>query len=58
MKSHITTCDHCGTALDTMIDFDDVTIEMAHKWVTADLCEQCLEELYSIVNDFVKKRSK
>ena len=49
-------CDHCGKVIDPMADFDDTTIEMAHKWTTADLCAECLEELYDIVLAFCKQK--
>ena len=35
MKDNKIYCDHCGKELDTMHDFDDTQIDMAHKWATA-----------------------
>lgn len=55
MTEHKIYCDHCGKELDTMRDFDDLQIEMAHKWITADLCVECLDELYKITREFCKK---
>lgn len=48
-------CDHCGKELDAMHDFDDLTIEMEHKWLVTDLCTECLDKLYDSVCDFCKK---
>ena len=48
-------CDHCGKELDTMHDFDDLTIEMEHKWLVTDLCAECLDKLYDSVYEFCKK---
>lgn len=48
-------CDHCGKELDTMRDFDDLTIEMNHKWLLTDLCAECLDKLYASVREFCKK---
>ena len=56
MKENKIYCDHCGKVLDTMTDFDDVQIEMAHKWTTADLCAECLDELYDIVCAFCERK--
>lgn len=54
MKEYNIYCDHCGKELDTMHDFDDLTIELDFKWTTADLCAECLDKLYDIVCDFLK----
>ena len=35
-----------------MHDFNDTQIDMAHKWTTADLCAECLDELYEVVCTF------
>ena len=48
-------CDHCGKELDTMRDFDNLTIEMNHKWLVTDLCSECLDKLYASVREFCKK---
>lgn len=45
-------CDHCGKELDEMRDFDNTQIDMAHKWTTADLCAECLDELYALICNF------
>ena len=55
MKEHNIYCDHCGKALDTMIDFDDLTIEMNYKWTTADLCAECFDKLYDRMCNFCKE---
>ena len=56
MKSNKIYCDHCGKELDTMHDFDDTQIDMAHKWTTADLCAECLNELYEVVCTFCEAK--
>lgn len=56
MKSNKIYCDHCGKEMDGMTDFDNTLIEMAHKWTTADLCAECLDELYEVVCAFCKKK--
>lgn len=45
-------CDHCGKELDTRKDYDDIEIEMNHKWQRVDICEDCFEQLWSIIDDF------
>ena len=55
-KNKFVYCDHCGKTLDAMVDFDETTIEMAHKWTTVDLCNECLDKLYDIVCDFCKQK--
>lgn len=56
MKDNKIYCDHCGKVLDTMTDFDDVQIEAAHKWTTADLCAECLDKLYDLVCAFCEAK--
>ena len=56
MKDNKIYCDHCGKELDTMHDFDDIQIDMAHKWTTADLCAECLDKLYDLVCDFCERK--
>ena len=56
MKENKIYCDHCGKELDTMRDFDDMQIEIAHKWTTTDLCVECLDKLYEIVRVFCKQK--
>ena len=48
-------CDHCRKVLDTMTDYTDITIELAHKTINADLCTDCFEKLDDIINEFFKK---
>lgn len=55
MRKEIIRCDHCGKELDIMKDFDDMTIELGYKWVECDLCDSCLEELYSKVYAFCNR---
>lgn len=45
-------CDHCGKELDTKTDYDDIEVEMNHKWQKIDLCEECFERLWSIIDTF------
>ena len=56
MVFHKIYCDHCGKELDTMKDFNDTQIDMAHKWCVVDLCSECLDELYDMVTEFCAKR--
>lgn len=58
MKNNVIYCDHCGIALDTMVDFDDTTVEMAHKYLVTDLCANCLNELYEIVSNFCTEKEQ
>jgi hypothetical protein len=53
-----TYCDHCGTELDKMTDYEDVEIEMAHKHQKVDLCVECFEELHCIIKLFCKQPIK
>ena len=56
MRDHNIYCDHCGKTLNTMIDFDDITIEIDCKWTTVDLCTECLDKLYDIVCNFCTRK--
>ena len=38
-----------------MHDYDDLQIEMGHKWFTVDLCTECFDELYVLVSGYCKK---
>ena len=49
-------CDHCGKELGIMHDYDDMQIDMAYKWITADLCAECLDKLYDLVCDFCERK--
>lgn len=51
-------CDHCGKQFETSMGYDDLTIEMGHKWTTADLCIECLDKLYDIVTEFCERQRK
>ena len=55
MTKHRIFCDHCGKEMDIMRDFDDLQIDMGHKWTTTDLCAECLDELYNLVCSFCKQ---
>lgn len=55
MKETKVYCGHCGKQLDVMRDFDDTTIELSHKWYTADLCAECLDSLYEMIVTFCSK---
>lgn len=50
-----TYCDHCGKALDEMSDYVDVTIEVAHKRKHTDLCVECFEKMFVVLDDFCNK---
>lgn len=56
MRETVMYCDHCGKDIDPMIDYEDIHINMDFKWINADLCIDCLDELYKLVSDFVKKK--
>ena len=56
MRDNKIYCDHCGKELHIMHDFDDIQIDMGHKWTTADLCAECLDKLYNLVCDFCKRK--
>ena len=58
MKEYKIYCDHCGKELDTMKDFDDTQIEMAHKWTTVDLCSECGDELWEVIDKFCTAHNK
>ncbi len=50
-------CDHCGKVLDTMIDYDDIIIDLSRSnWTTADLCAECLGKLFELVCDFCERK--
>lgn len=55
MKKVNTYCDHCGRVIDVMHDYDDLQIEMGHKWLIVDLCTECFDELYVLVSGYCKK---
>ena len=52
MKENKIYCDHCGKELDTKTDYDDIEIEMNHKWQKVDLCEDCFNQLWSMIDEF------
>ena len=54
MRETKTYCDHCGKALNEMIDYPDTEIEAKH-WFMCDLCAECINELDKIVAVFCKK---
>lgn len=56
MKENKIYCDRCGKEIDTMRDYDDLQIDMGHKWHNTDLCIECLDELYDIVLNFCKEQ--
>ena len=45
-------CDHCRKELDTKTDYYDIEIEMNHKWQRVDLCEDCFEKLWSVIDAY------
>ena len=49
-----TYCDHCGKVLDEMHDYPDTEIGVV-KFLKADLCNKCINELDNRVRRFVKK---
>ena len=57
MKENKIYCDHCGKEIDTMRDYDDLQIDMGHKWYNTDLCIECLDKLYDIVLNFCKNKT-
>ena len=56
MKENKIYCDHCGKEIDTMRDYNDLQIDIGHKWYNTDLCIECLDKLYDIVLNFCKKQ--
>lgn len=52
MRENKIYCDHCRKELDPKTDYDDIEIEMNHKWQKTDLCEDCFEELWTTIDDF------
>lgn len=55
MRDNTIYCDHCGIALDNMVDYTDTHVDIAHLWLVADLCEKCLEELWTMIDEFCTK---
>ena len=58
MQRTLIKCDHCGKEMDRMMDYDDLQIDMGHKWTTCDLCAECLDELYEVVISFLTHRKE
>ena len=52
-----TYCDHCGKELDDMKDYPDTDIGLL-EYQKADFCQKCLEELETIIYDFVNKKEQ
>ena len=46
-------CDHCGKQLDLKIDYDDITIDIGHRWYSTDLCSDCMNKLCDIVDRYI-----
>lgn len=54
MTVYKTYCDHCGKELNDMTDYPDVAIGFV-KFSKADFCKMCLDELETIISEFVEK---
>ena len=52
MKDYSVYCDHCGKRLDGKKDYIDAEIELEHKAIMTDLCEECFNELCEMVCEF------
>lgn len=52
MKYMTIFCDHCGNPLKAKNDFEDIRVEMNHKFKNVDLCIKCFEELWNIIDDY------
>lgn len=62
MKINKIFCDHCGAEL-MSIDYADLTIEIGSNYISnrlidADLCENCIDKLFSIVTEFCSVHSE
>lgn len=56
MKINKCFCNHCGIELDKT-DYPDAVIELGSnycrgKYIDSDLCKNCIDELFSIINNF------
>lgn len=47
-----TYCDHCGKLLGGMVDYNEITVEAAHKFIRPDLCCDCFEKLWDMISEF------
>lgn len=45
-------CDHCGKELNDMIDYTCCEVEIAYRTVSTDLCKDCLERLFTTIEQF------
>ena len=45
-------CDHCGKELNYTEDYNDITLDVKLNYIYTDLCDQCLHDLYQIVDTF------
>lgn len=46
-------CDHCGKQLNLKTDYDDITIDIAHRRLKTDLCRNCVCELCDIIENYI-----
>ena len=50
--THYHVCDHCGKRLDDMHDYAEYELT---KFIDADLCKDCLNELGTIIKNFLHR---
>ena len=54
---HYRTCEHCGKRLDEMHDYVDWEVSLKTRFLSVDICCDCMEELENLVLGFVKRRA-
>lgn len=51
MVKNVRCCDHCGKTLDPMKSTIDIIFDINH-WKYVNLCTNCFEELWDLINKF------
>lgn len=54
MKRTICTCDHCGKELDEMKDYVDYELDTLFHVTKTDLCNECAENLDTMIKNYIK----
>lgn len=48
-------CDHCGMELSTQHDYYESEVQTPNKYFEVDLCRDCVEQLNTIILDFLDR---
>lgn len=55
MQKTIYYCDHCEKEVNTCTEYPDLTIELNHATIEADLCDECFEKLVVSIKEYCNR---